>query len=73
MKALRIELDRIPEDSRDDGFENWWERLSDVIGVMEGRPEVLRRLCIELGADWKEYCIVYSIYIDPRLRRQDLP
>ncbi|KAJ3526103.1 hypothetical protein NM688_g8300 [Phlebia brevispora] len=73
VKALRIELDHVPEDSREDGFDNWWERLSDIVGVLEGRGEVLKRLCIELGADWKTVSIAWSIFIDPRLRRQDLP
>lgn len=73
VKALRIELDRVPEDSREDGFDNWWERFSDIVGVLEGRPDVLKRLCTELGEDWKEVVIAWSIYVDPRLRRQDLP
>lgn len=73
VKALRIELDRVPEDAREDGFENWWDRLSDIVGVLEGRPEVLKGLCTELGTDWKEVCISWGIFVDPRLRRQDLP
>lgn len=73
VKTLRIELDRVPEDDREDGFENWWDRFSDIVGVLEGRPEVLKRVCNELGADWKEVCVAWSIFVDPRLRRQELP
>ncbi|EKM49160.1 uncharacterized protein PHACADRAFT_265769 [Phanerochaete carnosa HHB-10118-sp] len=73
VKTLRIELDRVPEDARDDGFDNWWDRLSDIIGILEGRAEVLKRVCAELGADWKEVCIAWTIFVDPRLRRHELP
>lgn len=73
VKTLRIELDRVPEDTRDDGFDNWWDRLSDIVGVLEGRGEVLKRVCTDLGAEWKEVCIAWSIFVDPRLRRHELP
>lgn len=73
VKTLRIELDRISEDDRDDGFDNWWDRLSDIVGILEGRQEVLKRVCNDLGADWKEVCIAWSIFVDPRIRRQELP
>ena len=73
VKTLRIELDRIPENDRDDGFDNWWDRLSDIVGVLEGRAEVLKRVCQELDADWKEVCAAWGIFVDPRLRRQELP
>jgi nuclear pore complex protein Nup85 len=73
VKTLRIELDRIPETEREDGFENWWDRLSDIIGILEGRSEVLKRVCLELGADWREVCVAWGIFIDPRIRRRELP
>ncbi|KAL4250471.1 Nuclear pore complex protein Nup85 [Abortiporus biennis] len=73
VKVLRIELDRVPEDVRDDGFDNWWDRFSDLVGILEGREEVVKRLCKELGADWKEVAVAWGVFIDPRLRRQDLP
>lgn len=73
VKTLRVELDRIPEDDREDGFDNWWNRLSDIVCILEGRREVMKRVCTELGADWKEVCIAWSIFVDPRLRRQELP
>ncbi|CDO69328.1 hypothetical protein BN946_scf184746.g9 [Trametes cinnabarina] len=73
VKTLRLELDRVPESERDDGFENWWDRFSDIVGVLEGRGEVVKRICTELGADWKEVCSVWGIFVDTRLRRQDLP
>ena len=73
VKALRIEMNGVPEDDRFDGPENWWDRLGDIVGILEGRPEVLRRVCEDLGADWKEVCVAWSIFVDPRMRRQDLP
>lgn len=73
VKVLRIEMDRVPEDVRSDGFDNWWDRLSDIVGLLEGREEVLLRVCTEHGADWKEVCAAWGVFVDPRLRRQDLP
>ena len=73
VKTLRIELDRVPESEREDGFENWWDRFSDIVGILEGRDDVIKKVCLELGADWKEVCAAWGIFIDTRLRRQDLP
>ncbi|KAH9888788.1 Nup85 nucleoporin-domain-containing protein [Cubamyces lactineus] len=73
VKTLRLELDRVPESERDDGFENWWDRFSDIVGVLEGQEDVIKRVCTELGADWKEVCCVWGIFVDTRLRRHDLP
>lgn len=73
VRTLRLELDQIPEDARHDGFDNWWEQFSDIVGVLEGRDEVLLRVCAELGADWKEVVAAWGIFVDHRLRRQDLP
>ncbi|KAF8637523.1 hypothetical protein AX17_002767 [Amanita inopinata Kibby_2008] len=73
VKALRVEMDRVPEANRFDDFENWWDRLSDIIGILEGRSDVIQRVCGELGADWKEVCATWGVFVDPRLRRQDLP
>lgn len=73
VKAIRIDLDRVPERNRFDEFENWWDRLSDIIGILEGRSEVIKRVCEELGADWKEVCAAWGVFADTRLRRQDLP
>jgi nuclear pore complex protein Nup85 len=65
--------ERVPEDVRFDDFENWWDRLGDIVGILEGRPDVLQRVCEDLGADWKEICVAWTIFVDPRMRRQDLP
>ena len=73
VKTLLIALDRVPEDVRDDEFENWWQRISDIVGVLEGQGRVARRLGKELGVDWREICVVWCLYIDPRIKRQDLP
>ncbi|KAG6850574.1 hypothetical protein H0H93_011773 [Arthromyces matolae] len=73
VKALRIEMDRVSEDERFDGFDNWWDCLSDIVGIMEGRPEVVMRVCKELGSDWKEVCAAWGVFVNVRLRRQDLP
>ena len=73
VKTLRLELDRIPEDAREDRYENWWKSFSNIVGILEGRPEIIQNICIDLNADWKEVCAVWSIFVNHRLRRQDLP
>lgn len=73
VKTLRLALDQIPEKERTDQFENWWSRISDIVGILEGRGEVVKRVSYELGSDWKEVCAAWGIYVDPRLRRKDLP
>ncbi|KAF4594037.1 hypothetical protein EYR40_008835 [Pleurotus pulmonarius] len=77
VKGLRIEMDIVPEDERDEGnsgdAENWWTRLSDIVGILEGRESVVLRVCEDLGADWKEVCAAWGIFVDTRMRRQDLP
>ncbi len=77
VKGLRIEMDIVPEDERDEDnsgdAENWWTRLSDIVGILEGRESVVLRVCEDLGADWKEVCAAWGIFVDTRMRRQDLP
>ncbi|CAK5267637.1 unnamed protein product, partial [Mycena citricolor] len=73
VKAVRVEMEKVPQSDRSDEYENWWDRLSDIVGVLEGRPEVVQRVCEELGADWKEVCAAWGVFVDPRLRRQDIP
>ncbi|KAJ7155434.1 nucleoporin Nup85-like protein [Mycena crocata] len=73
VKAVRVEMDQIPEADRYDDFDNWWDRLSDIVGILEGRDEIVQRVCEELGADWKEVCATWGVFVDSRLRRQDLP
>ena len=73
VKSLRLELDRVPEDAREDDFENWWKPFSNIVGILEGRPEIIQNICIDLDADWKEVCAAWSIFVNHRLRRQDLP
>lgn len=70
---MRVDMDRVPENDRQDDFENWWDRLSDIVSILEGRGEAIQRICEELGADWKEVCAAWAVFVDPRLRRQDLP
>jgi nuclear pore complex protein Nup85 len=73
VRILRLELDRVPEGARDDTFENWWNWMSDIVGILEGRADVLKRVCFELGADWKEVCAAWTVFINARIRRSDLP
>lgn len=72
VRSLRFTLDGVPEDARHDGFDNWWEQLSDIVGVLEGRDHVLSRVCAELGADWKEVCVAWGIFVNARLQRHDM-
>ena len=75
MKALRVELHYVPEDeeSRFDGWDNWWDRLSDIVAILEGREDVLMRVIQDLGGGWKEVCAAWGVFVDPRLRRQEIP
>lgn len=73
VKSIRVDMEHVPENERHDGFENWWDRLSDLVGVLEGRPDVLKRVCEDLGADWKEIAAAWGIFVDNRARRHDLP
>jgi nuclear pore complex protein Nup85 len=75
VKALRVELHHVPEDenTRFDGYDNWWDRLSDIVAILEGREDVLMRVIQDLGGGWKEICAAWGIFVDPRLRRQELP
>ena len=73
VKTLRLELDRVPEGAREDEYENWWKPFSNIVGILEGRPEIIQTICVDLNADWKEACAVWSIFVNHRLRRQDLP
>ncbi|KAL0569065.1 hypothetical protein V5O48_012909 [Marasmius crinis-equi] len=73
VKALRVEMDRVPENLRFDDHENWWDSLSDIVGILEGRGEVIQRVAEELGADWKEVCCTWGVFVDTRFRREDLP
>jgi nuclear pore complex protein Nup85 len=73
VKSLRLELDRVPEEDRHDGFDNWWDRISDIVGVLEGREEVIQKICEDIGGDWKEVAVAWGVFVDTRLRRQDLP
>ncbi|KAI5124259.1 hypothetical protein M0805_005108 [Coniferiporia weirii] len=72
-KTLRIDLDRIPENDRNDGFENWWDNVSDLVGILEGREDVLQRVCTDLGGGWKEIICAYGVWVDVGLRRAELP
>ncbi|ESK94829.1 hypothetical protein Moror_14153 [Moniliophthora roreri MCA 2997] len=73
VKALRVEMDRVPENLRFDETENWWDSLSDIVGILEGRGDHIQRVCAELGADWKEVCCAWGVFVDTRLRREELP
>jgi nuclear pore complex protein Nup85 len=73
VKSLRLELDRVPEDAREDNSGDWWDYLSNIIGILEGRAEIIEEVCLDFGGDWKEVCVAWGIFVDHRLRRQDLP
>ncbi|KAI0310662.1 nucleoporin Nup85-like protein [Amylostereum chailletii] len=73
VKALRVALDRIPEKSRGVETNNWWGSISDIVGILEGRPEIIQTVCLGIGGDWKDLCAAWGIFVDHRLQRQDLP
>lgn len=73
VKTVRVALDRIPTSSRQKSTDDWWTPLSDMVGILEGQDEVVVRVCKELGADWKELCAVWCIFVEPGLKRGLLP
>ncbi|PCH44067.1 hypothetical protein WOLCODRAFT_76869 [Wolfiporia cocos MD-104 SS10] len=73
VKTLRFELDRVPEEEREDSTADWWEWFSDIVGVLEGREEVVRRVCEELRTGWKELLAVLCMFVETRMQRTDLP
>ncbi|KAI0028322.1 Nup85 nucleoporin-domain-containing protein [Vararia minispora EC-137] len=73
VKSLRLELDRIPDHARQDGTGDWWTPLSNIIGILEGRGDVIKDVCANLEGDWKEVCAAWGVFVDHRLLRQDLP
>lgn len=74
VKAVRLEMDGVNEvDRRDDSGADWWMGLSNVVGILEGRKDVILRVCDDNAADWKEVVAAWGMFVDPRMRRQDLP
>lgn len=79
VKALRIEINKIPEAERtvdvgEAGEENWWAKLSDIVGVLEGRFDVVKTIVEEeFAGDWKEAVVAWGMFVEGRTRRQDLP
>ncbi|KAL1742117.1 Nup85 nucleoporin-domain-containing protein [Schizophyllum fasciatum] len=74
VKAVRVQMERVPEADRADDVEFWWDNLSDIVGILEGRSDIVQRVCEEFEEpDWKEVCAAWGIFVNPRLRRQELP
>ncbi|KZV65089.1 hypothetical protein PENSPDRAFT_756755 [Peniophora sp. CONT] len=73
VRTLRLELDRIPDQARRDRSGDWWAPMSSIVGILEGRPDAIQDVCLDLGGDWKELCAAWGIFVDHRLLRQDLP
>jgi nuclear pore complex protein Nup85 len=72
VRALRNELEML-DDS--EGRGDWREGLEDLVGVLEGRQEVVLRVCSEEagGHGWREVLSVWGIWVQADFRRQDLP
>jgi nuclear pore complex protein Nup85 len=74
VKSVRLELDRVPDHSRRDRDGDWWTSLSNIVGILEGRADVLKAVCLDvMDGDWKEFCAAWGVFVDHRLLRQDLP
>lgn len=71
IKALQLELATVPDEERQDEFENWWDRFSGIVGVLAGHVDMSIKVCREVGADWREMCALWCIYVNPTLRRLD--
>jgi nuclear pore complex protein Nup85 len=73
VRLAREALVKIPESARDDGFENWWNWISDMVGVMEGSDYILGDLCRQLGADWKDVVAARALFARKLPTRRKLP
>jgi nuclear pore complex protein Nup85 len=73
VDKLRLDVNQVSQSDRNNGSENWWDKLNDIVSVLEGRDDVIQRVCENLGADWKEVCIAWGIFVDTRQRRDELP
>jgi nuclear pore complex protein Nup85 len=70
VEELRIELDRLRDSEKDEAWYTW---LDDIVALLEGRGDVVKRICYDLGCEWKEVCAVWGVFVDPRMRRADIP
>jgi len=79
VKALRVEMDKIPERERTvhldlRGGEDWWEKLSDIVSLLEGESQKFKQIIkTKFSGDWKEGVAAWSIFVDRRTRRESLP
>jgi nuclear pore complex protein Nup85 len=73
VRLAREALVAIPEAARDDGFENWWNWASDIVGVLEGSEYILGDLCKQLGVDWKGVVAARALFAKKLPRRGQLP
>lgn len=72
VRSVRVTLDRVPNLARRFSKDDWWNHLSDLVGILEGNDEVVVRVCQTIGADWKELCAVWSVFVEPGLQRGSL-
>ncbi|KAG8930276.1 hypothetical protein FRC02_004409 [Tulasnella sp. 418] len=72
LRRLRSEIELL-EDS--DGQGDWREGLEDLLGVLEGNQEVIMKVCGEDvgGGGWREVIGIWGVWVEPNLRRDDLP
>ena len=71
VRQLRVEVDMLDDG---DGRGEWREGLEDMMGVLEGKQDVIVRMCSdeEGGHGWREAVGVWGIWVNVELRRDDL-
>ncbi|KAG8913367.1 hypothetical protein FRC00_002541 [Tulasnella sp. 408] len=72
VRLLRRELQLL---NKTEGQGDWREGLEDLVGILEGKQDVIMKVCSEgEGATgWREAVAVWGIWVRPDFKRQDLP
>ncbi|KAG9019091.1 hypothetical protein FRB90_006405, partial [Tulasnella sp. 427] len=72
VRTLRRELRML---DKSEGVGDWREGVEDLVGILEGKHDVLMKVCSEGdGAEgWREAIAVWGIWVRPDFKRQDLP
>ncbi|KIO24693.1 hypothetical protein M407DRAFT_25939 [Tulasnella calospora MUT 4182] len=72
VRLLRRELQLL---NKTEGQGDWREGLEDLVGILEGKQDVIMDICSEGegAAGWREAVAVWGIWVRPDFKRQDLP
>lgn len=72
VRILRNEVQMLDES---EGRGDWREGLEDLVGVLEGKQDVIMRVCAGDygGSGWREVFGVWGLWVQQDFRRSDWP